>query len=88
MPKRGVKIMLVLTCPIFCSFHRDVPRTIGRTIRGTPSNGAKIIDMFSCAASEEFFAEQTEEGCVSYAASEEVVPKQSHKHFGERYPMA
>ena len=87
-PERGLMRMHVLTYLILCGFQRGVPRTIGRTIRGTPSNGAKIIDMFSCAASEEFFAEQTEEGCVSYAASEEVVPKQSHEHFGERYPMA
>ena len=42
----GVKRMHVLSYLISCGFQRGVPRIIGRAIRGTLSNGAKIIDVF------------------------------------------
>ena len=42
----GVKRMHVLSYLISCGFQRCVPRIIGRAIRGTLSNGAKIIDVF------------------------------------------
>ena len=41
------------------SHRRDVPRTIGRAVRGTPWNGTKIIYMFAHAVSEEVFPEQS-----------------------------
>ena len=42
----GVKRMHVLSYLISCGFQRGVPRIIGRAIRGTLSNGARIIDVF------------------------------------------
>ena len=42
----GVKRMHVLSYLISCGFQRCVPRIIGRAIRGTLSNGARILDVF------------------------------------------
>ena len=44
-PERGAKRMHFRTRLIFGDFQRGVPRTIGRTIRGTLSSGVKIIDV-------------------------------------------
>ena len=41
-----MKRMHFLRRLIFGGFQRGVPRRIGRTIRGTLSNGVKIIDAF------------------------------------------
>ena len=60
-PERCVKRMHFLRRLIFGDFQRGVPRRIGRTIRRTLSNGVKIIDMFSYAASAEVFPEQLDE---------------------------